>query len=84
MAALRKLRKYFPELWQELKEMDNQTWGSFRADYSVEELEIRFDFEEERLNQGLSITNKDFYTKLKGVIKNGKQTFSNNSCRKNE
>ena len=83
-AALRKLRKYFPELWQELKEMDNQTWRSFRADYSVEEMEIRFDFEEERLNQGLSITNKDFYTKLKGVIKNGKQTFSNNSCRKNE
>ena len=64
--------------------MDNQTWRSFRADYSVEEMEIRFDFEEERLNQGLSITNKDFYTKLKGVIKNGKQTFSNNSCRKNE
>lgn len=52
--------------------MDNQTWGSFRADYSVEEMEIRFDFEEERLNQGLSITNKDFYTKLKEVIKNGK------------
>lgn len=83
-AELRKLRKYFPELWQELKEMDNQTWGSFRADYSVEEMEIRFDFEEERLNQGLSITNKDFYTKLKEVIKNGEQTFSVRSSTEDE
>lgn len=64
--------------------MDNQTWGSFRADYSVEEMEIRFDFEEERLNQGLSITNKDFYTKLKEVIKNGKQTFSVGSSTEDE
>lgn len=70
-AELRKLRKFFPDLWQELKEMDSQTWRKFRADYSVEELEIRFDFEEERLKNGLSITNKDFYTQLKEVIKNG-------------
>lgn len=70
LAELRKLRKHFPDLWHELKEMDNQTWRNFRSDYSVEELEIRFDFEERRLNQGLSITNKDFHTKLKEVISN--------------
>lgn len=64
------MRKHFPDLWHELKEMDNQTWRNFRSDYSVEELEIRFDFEERRLNQGLSITNKDFHTKLKEVISN--------------
>lgn len=61
----RKLRKYFPDLWEELKDMDKRAWNQFRADYSVEDLEKRFAFEEERLEQGLSITNRDFHTKLK-------------------
>lgn len=61
----RKLRKHFPDLWEELRDMDNRTWWQFRADYSVEDLEKRFAFEEERLEQGLSITNRDFHTKLK-------------------
>lgn len=66
-AELRQLRKYFPDLWQELKEMDNQTWRNFRADYSVEELEKRFQLEEERIQQGLPINghNKSFRCALK-------------------
>ena len=65
LESLRKLRKHFPELWEELKDMDKRTWRNFRADFSVEQLEIRFQFEEERLQQGLSITNRDFHNQLK-------------------
>ena len=43
---LRKLRKYFPELWEELRDMDKKTYRKFRADFSVEELEKRFSNEE--------------------------------------
>lgn len=49
---LRKLYEHYPELWQELKDMDNRTWRSFRADYTVEELEKRFEFEKEQLSLG--------------------------------
>ena len=65
LEELRMLRKHFPDLWEELKDMDRRTWRKLRADYSVEDLEIRFQFEEERIAQGLSITNRDFHTKLK-------------------
>ena len=43
---LRKLRKYFPDLWEELRDMDKRTYRQFRADFSVEELEERFSKEE--------------------------------------
>lgn len=43
---LRKLRKHFPDLWQELLDMDKRTYRQFRADFSVEELEERFSKEE--------------------------------------
>ncbi len=61
----RKLWKHFPDLWEELKDMDRRSWNQFRVDYSVEDLEIRFRFEEERITQGLSITNRDFHNQLK-------------------
>lgn len=64
----RKLRKHLPSLWEELKDMDRRSWNQFRIDYSVDDLEKRFAFEEERLEQGLSITNRDFYTQLKGRL----------------
>ena len=45
---LRALRKYYPELWQELREMDKRANGvKFKADYTVEQLEERFRLEEE-------------------------------------
>jgi 3'-phosphoadenosine 5'-phosphosulfate sulfotransferase (PAPS reductase)/FAD synthetase len=62
---LRKLRKHFPELWEELKDMDKRAKNQIKANYSVEQLEIRFAFEEERQAQGLSITNREFHRKLK-------------------
>lgn len=68
LGELRTLRKHFPELWEDLKDMDRRTWRKFRADYSVEDLEKRFKFEEERVAQGLSITNREFHSQLKGLL----------------
>ena len=39
------LYKHHPQLWQELKDMDNRAINQFRADYSVEDLERRFESE---------------------------------------
>ena len=65
---LRKLRKHFPELWSQLKQMDKRSKNDFKENYTVEQLDIRFDFEEQRLAEGLSITNQDFYRKLKKLL----------------
>lgn len=68
LEELRNLRKHFPDLWEELKDMDSKTWRTFRADFSVEQLETRFDFEEKRLSEGKSITNQEFYRELKNLL----------------
>lgn len=65
---LRKLWHHYPELWKELKNMDNNTWRNFRADYSVEELEKRFIFEKELIKNGEKITGRKFHQKLKEVL----------------
>lgn len=65
LEELRKLRKHFPELWEELKDMDKRAKNQFKSNYSVEQLEIRFAFEEERKAQGLSITSREFHNELK-------------------
>lgn len=62
---LRKLRTHFPDLWARLLDMEHRTWKTFRADYSVDQLEIRFAFEEERLAAGLPIKNREFMTALR-------------------
>ena len=46
LKELKTLYKYYPELWQELKEMDKKSYNKFRADYSVEQLENKFITEE--------------------------------------
>ena len=67
---LKGLWKNFPELWEELKEMDKETWRTIRADYSVEELELRFKFEEKRTRQGLNNNphTKDFRQEWKSLL----------------
>ena len=66
---LRTLRKSFPDLWEELRQMDKRTWRNFRADYTAEQLEIRFALEDERTAQGLTINPrcKDFREALKAA-----------------
>lgn len=67
LEELRQLRKHFPELWKQLEEWQLKTWRKFRADFSVQELEIRFQLEEERAAKGLPISghNKEFRAELK-------------------
>ena len=43
----RQLRRNFPELWETLLCWQHKTWRKFRADYSVDELEIKFAKEDE-------------------------------------
>lgn len=66
LSQLRELYHNYPELWEQLKKWDSMTWRKFRADYSVLELERRFDFEEEWLKAGnTSLRNKAFFDALK-------------------
>lgn len=46
LEELRNLRKHFPDLWSELKEMESRTRRSFRADYNVMDLERKFALED--------------------------------------
>ncbi len=65
LAELRVLYREFPELWAQLRRWDGMTWRTFRADYSVKELEQRFDFEDEWLRAGKRLRTKAFYSALK-------------------
>ena len=62
---LRILYRDFPELWEQLKKWDSITWRKFRADYSVEQLEQRFDFEDEWQKAGKSLRTRAFYSSLR-------------------
>ncbi len=70
LASLRALRTHLPDLWDELKEMDRKSRYQFRPDYSVDQLESRFQLEEERLKQGLTVSpySKDFQRALKDCL----------------
>ena len=65
LKSLRNLRLNFPELWEKLKEMESKTWRKFQVNYTVKDLEKRFEFEEERKKSNLPIKGKDFYKQLK-------------------
>lgn len=66
LSELRELYRHFPALWEQLKKWDSMTWRKFRADYSVLELERRFDFEEEWLQDGnTSLRIRAFFNALK-------------------
>ena len=49
--------------------MDKHTWRTFLKNYSVEQLEVRFAFEEERTAKGLPIKGKTFFAELKEKLK---------------
>lgn len=68
LEELRTLRREFPELWSRLLEWETKTWRNFRKDFSVQELEVRFRFEEERIREGKRIRGKDFFKELYGRL----------------
>lgn len=47
LRELKTLWKFYPELWAELRAMDERAYNQFRADYSVADLEQKFKSEEE-------------------------------------
>lgn len=65
LSELRTLRKYFPDLWQQLKQIDAKSWILFKENASVTDLEKRFDLEEALEAAGEKITTRAFYTDLK-------------------
>lgn len=69
LKELRNIRKYYPEVWKELKEYQKRTDRPYKGEgKSVFDLEMRFAFEDERLSQGLSITSREFHRELKKRI----------------
>lgn len=70
---LKELRNiYFdiPEVWDELREKQKLTNKPYKGDgKSVFQLEAHFEFEKERLEAGLSITSREFYSLLAERLK---------------
>ncbi len=65
LPELRVLYHEFPDLWQKLKEMDSRTYGQFRIDYSVIDLEKRFDLEDEWRAAEREPKGKAFFNELR-------------------
>ena len=72
LKELRNIRKYYPDVWEELKDYQRRTNRIYnrKLNYSVFDLEKRFDFEDERTAAGLPIKGKEFFARLKEVIEN--------------
>lgn len=72
LKELRNIRKYYPEVWEELKDYQRRTDRPYKGEgQSVFDLERRFELEDQRIAKGLSITNRDFrqeLNKLKGGV----------------
>lgn len=53
-------------MWAKLLDMEHRTWNTFKEFYTVDQLEIRFAFEDERLAAGLPINRtREFMTELR-------------------
>lgn len=66
---LRKLRRHFPDLWEKLRWLDKQTWRTYLKNYSAEQLEVRFSFEDECIKNGIPIKGKAFFDALREKLK---------------
>ena len=59
---LKTLYCHYPKLWQQLIAMDAHCRNDFRIDYTLEQLQIRFELDKEIENE--SIKKKDYYNEL--------------------
>ena len=85
LSELRILRKEYPELWSRLLEWQKKTWRKFRTGYSVQELDMRFRFEDERLREGKPVKGKEFFTELrKRLAEEGSGMGKENQGNRNE
>ena len=62
---LRVLYFDFPDLWKQLRDLDDRTWRTFKPGWSVRQLEVRFAFELEWQEEGNKIGTKEFRKELK-------------------
>lgn len=70
LEELRNMYFHMPDVWNDLRDRQRRTSRAYKGEgKSVFDLEKRFELERERLALGLSITNKDFYTRLREVLK---------------
>lgn len=68
LKELRNIRKYYPDVWEELKDYQRRTDRPYKGEgKSVFDLEKRFELEDERTAAGLSITNREFHKELRKV-----------------
>ena len=65
---LRKLHRYFPDLWRQLETWDDATWRTFIKGYSARDLAARFDFEEQWQKAGGNIRSRAFYAAMREEI----------------
>lgn len=72
LAELKILYQHFPELWATLKEWDKRSWRKIKPTYSVEQLEWRFEFEDEWQKSGKPMNCKEFHTALKNHLEDKK------------
>lgn len=77
LKELRNIRKYYPEVWKELKDYQQRTDRLYneKLKYSVFDLEKRFAFEEERTASGLSITSREFHRELKEKLRKNVEDY---------
>ena len=67
LKELRNIRKYYPDVWEELKDYQRRTNRPYKGKgQSVFDLEKRFALEDERTAAGRSINNREFYQQLRG------------------
>ena len=65
LPELRVLYHEFPDKWEQLKKWDSETYGQFRIDYSVIDLEKRFNLEDAWRATGREPKGKVFFTALR-------------------
>ena len=71
LKELRNIRKHYPDVWEELKDYQCRTDRPYKGDgQSVFDLDKRFELEDRRIKEGLSISNRDFFDELKKIINN--------------
>ena len=64
MSALKTKRSKQPHLWARLREIDKKVKNDFKYDYSLDQLEVRFAFEDELESAGIKLPKKEFFRQL--------------------
>lgn len=72
LKELRNIRKYYPEVWEELKEFQIKVQKPYRkerwGEVTIHELEKRFVLEDEWIKAGKSIKTKEFFNAVREMI----------------